>query len=725
MPKRRRPVNYDRQIVDYDSDDPLAAFRKRRKKGQKQKPVEPTTPNLLRQAVREELVELKWRDQFWSRRNAPTQLNMFITRHEQLEAYIFKGHAELTSQRAKLHTIFTEAVARIEKTKKKLGVNYDRALTFQLYQQIRHAQRRTRTSIEDHCFDAKEASRWTRLLLIRYFPASLFGGPNQRRLIKRLALLFTQPRSSEVQLFYLTEVLKVADFEWLKGVTKESIGCSIVARLANILINIVFVELRNAFYITENKSNQIQFYHKLEWRQLTKQHTQVMVSGKMLTPCDDKKDAANIRFIPSGNRFRLVMPFKPLLSKLETPFTYHGRSMTIGKVIVHLLAHLVSGLDGDERIVDVQTCEAMYTTLQSFLERNSERKLHAIQCDVEKCYDRLSINAVFKHAQKQIVKFLDRNEFLLARRNETNWTFQGGPKATSGDISLHRSLLMQWFERARTMRVRYAAEQFTFNFMPHSLIVSRMAVCLYLHHLGRRVLDKSLGSAEPKEPILLTRMVDDIMIMSTSQVQCEQVYGRLKDKLTMNEKKSQASASIDPRLIKSFDHDRPFQIAGCQISPDLKFIQPNAKAKKPLLSGAGATSSSSAQLVPMIYYKCTGLVKFYTRNCLTPMHHDPARFMRDFDAFIRRLFRLVATRLVAICRQLTPRQRETLPADLMARLIRFTKRRVRRQMVLNFTKTTFVSDATKTQLKNSIDPMIRRSCLEGLYLIAFILFTER
>ena len=41
----------------------------------------------------------------------------------------------------------------------------------------------------------------------------------------------------------------------------------------NILINILFVELQNTFYVTENKSNEIQFYHKLDWKQLTDQHT--------------------------------------------------------------------------------------------------------------------------------------------------------------------------------------------------------------------------------------------------------------------------------------------------------------------------------------------------------------------------------------------------------------------------------------------------------------------
>ena len=77
-------------------------------------------------------------------------------------------------------------------------------------------------------------------------------------------------------------------------------------------------------------------------------------------------------------------------------------------------------------------------------------------------------------------------------------------KATTPDL--------KWFENARNLRIRHDKQQFNFNFMPHSLIISRMAVCLYLHNMGKRIVEK-LG---PTEPLLMVRLVDDIMIISTS-----------------------------------------------------------------------------------------------------------------------------------------------------------------------------------------------------------------
>ena len=163
----------------------------------------------------------------------------------------------------------------------------------------------------------------------------------------------------------------------------------------------------------------------------------------------------------------MVMPFKPIMSKWETTFTYNGQPLTIGKVIVHLLNHLIKE-QSSETVKDVQTCKVrvlftfvvffltkqylkslqteMFNTIQSFLQTHSQTELHAIQCDVEKCYDRLSINQVFKNAQKQISKFLQNQSFLLARKDESGWSFRPSQQATSGDISLHCSLLIkvQW-----------------------------------------------------------------------------------------------------------------------------------------------------------------------------------------------------------------------------------------------------------------------------------------
>ena len=190
MGKRKRPVRHDRLVVDYDSDDPLAAFAKKRKikrTGPKQASLAPS----FREPIREELVSLKWTEQFWSRKYKKTQLNMFLTKHQQLQSYIFKGygflaeqskgtvyllrnhfHQIITTLPTALNEIFDCAVGRINKVKEKFGEKFDTKFTFQMYQQICHSRRKKRITIEDHSLSSQDASSWLRLGYSRVFTTS-------------------------------------------------------------------------------------------------------------------------------------------------------------------------------------------------------------------------------------------------------------------------------------------------------------------------------------------------------------------------------------------------------------------------------------------------------------------------------------------------------------------------------------------------------------------------
>ena len=162
------------------------------------------------------------------------------------------------------------------------------------------------------------------------------------------------------------------------------------------------------------------------------------------------------------------------------------------------------------------------------------------------------------------------------------------------------------------------------------------------------------------------------------------MFEKLEEKLTLNHNKSNATESINPSLIKSFNRDQPFQIAGCQISRDLKtwcpfcslfynrnsqitynlnycffskflwasylkFILPfSSKSRVPAINVPNCQS-----LERLIYFKCTGLIKFYTVNCVSPIEAtNPGRFMSDWDNFIRLVFRSLAARFVLYQRKL-------------------------------------------------------------------------
>ena len=78
--------------------------------------------------------------------------------------------------------------------------------------------------LEDRAFTPEEAKRWLRLIYMHYFPVNLLGGANQRRLFRRIKILFEQPRyaKAEFQIDDLSSasdwlILKKRRFDWLRA----------------------------------------------------------------------------------------------------------------------------------------------------------------------------------------------------------------------------------------------------------------------------------------------------------------------------------------------------------------------------------------------------------------------------------------------------------------------------------------------------------------------------
>ena len=312
---------------------------------------------------------------------------------------------------------------------------------------------------------------------------------------------------------------------------------------------------------------------------------------------------------------------------------------------------------------------------------------------------------MFKNCQKQISKFIGKDGFLLASMDGDQWRFRASSETSNTEISLHCNLLHQWFEKTRNLRVQHGKDQFNFNFMPHSLLVSRMAVCLYLHNLSKRALEK----VNPKGPFLIARLVDDMMIISTDPAKCEEFYNKMQEKLSFNQAKTHGSASIDPKLVKNYTEE-PFHIAGCQVSRDMKSIQPWAKEKLPLMDISDATGVEVQMMK-----KCSGLIRFYTKKCLSPVEmSNPLRFMEDWHQFNCHVFRMLASRFIAIYRRLIPRYKAAIPPTVFSNLVKYCKRQLKLCMLQNIQKSSVITPSVKSKLKKSVDQMVKKSYLEGI-----------
>ena len=154
--------------------------------------------------------------------------------------------------------------------------------------------------------------------------------------------------------------------------------------------------------------------------------------------------------------------------------------------------------------------------------------------------------------------------------------------------------------------------------------------------------------------------------------------------------------------------------AGCEIAHDLKSIRPLAKNK--VINLTNHLNPETA-----ITRHCRGLVKYYSKNCVTPTSlSDPGRFVKDWHAFLRLLFGVLTRRFVAIYNRLLSRQKANLSKTILAEMIKFTRKRVQIQMRTVFGRSKTVPPVIQVQLKRSIDAMIRKACLEGLFFFIFL-----
>ena len=195
--------------------------------------------------------------------------------------------------------------------------------------------------------------------------------------------------------------------------------------------------------------------------------------------------------------------------------------------------------------------------------------------------------------------------------------------------------------------------------MPHSLTVSKAAVCLYLQSKATKLTDKIDANAQ----FLSLRIVDDMIILSTKAESVEFFFESLAKNFDFNQKKLRCSVHIKPE-INTGSYEDNMNIAGCELSPDLKNLYVNPRPNSSVIP----ILDYSVDVNKKFEKKCFGLVKFYTSTNVIPpsiMNSAPSRFVVDWFEFLKSIFKAVATRYAHLAKHLLPKQRtNTITASL-------------------------------------------------------------
>ena len=544
--------------------------------------------------------------------------------------------------------------------------------------------------LEDRAFTPEEVKRWFRLIYMHYFPVNLLGGANQRRLFRRIKLLFEQPRSAKLTIHFISKCIQVKSIPWMEASLDQNSKTESIAKLITIIMRYLLIELRNTFYLTENKNNNNLFWQKFEWKDSTTNHIKMYLKARAMVPDPNttKNRPALIRFIPSGDKFRMVMPLSKQILNSRTPngnsidktFRYKGIELTFGKVIVNLMKKLIDRLNND-LVVNTDTVKLLNNRIKAFLFQNHQREIHGIQCDIEKCYDSLPISTVFKLCKREIVRFAENNshiqyDFEVKVRKEfyrtypAKWSFNPSNGLENRRLpSISVQSIFSWLDQVQMLPIRHYQNVFNYKFMPHSLLISKVAVCLYLQY---KSVVMTASDEFKSAPFIACRMVDDIIILSADAKLCYTFYKSMADLISLNDRKTNCSLHIDPLLNKKEAIN--FHIAGISLSLDLKTVWLSPRINKnPIIF-----KDPLNNIPETIQKTLSGLLRFFCAGNIAPVSivKNPWLFRDDFLSYVESVFTTLISRFYCIRSHLNDRQRKAVKPAFLVELMRMATKRI-------------------------------------------------
>ena len=125
-----------------------------------------------------------------------------------------------------------------------------------------------------------------------------------------------------------------------------------------------------------------------------------------------------------------------------------------------------------------------------FLFQNHQREIHGIQCDIEKCYDSLPISTVLKLCKREILRFAENNSHFqydfevkvskeFYRIYPVQWSFNPSDGFENRRLqSISVRSIISWLDQVPMLPIRHYQNVFNVKFMPHSLLISKVSVCL-------------------------------------------------------------------------------------------------------------------------------------------------------------------------------------------------------------------------------------------------------
>ena len=108
------------------------------------------------------------------------------------------------------------------------------------------------------------------------------------------------------------------------------------------------------------------------------------------------------------------------------------------------------------------------------------------------------------------------------------------------------STILAWLQITDRIAIRLNGKVFAPKMVPHSFVLSKVSVCLYLHLLGKRALEKVPDYRSANLRVI--RYVDDILILSARAAAIVEFVNRMEKYVTFNRAKMAGSSALTPLI---------------------------------------------------------------------------------------------------------------------------------------------------------------------------------
>lgn len=438
--------------------------------------------------------------------------------------------------------------------------------------------------------------------------------------------------------------------------------------------------------------------------------------------------------MPSGSKFRLLIPFRELIDKItvESTFTIKNVQLSTGKVLTHLIEFITS-LRNTSCLVNATSVGHLSTLLTNYLVKHRKsQNICGIKCDIEKCYDQLSYRDVMKKVEYEIFKFANNGDaeyiyftfktrmhlVVASRCVPYDWEFSTTPNEQWSKIPL--SIFLIWISQTYDFKINLNKKVYSFMMIPHSLMISKVSVCLFLQLRSEQCLRKV--SNVSTNNLLVIRLVDDIIILVNNRDMSDEslaglgktiseYYKALEKKLFFNDDKLQVSPLLTSFFAKLSGQplmNENLEIGTVTLDPQRHTIEILPRPKQPRIYALKSSWASFRTIPTKIsrnIFGCLGYV--INANFFNIKLAQPNDLLEQWTENLTVIFAHLSHRIIHLLRSVPGPIRRKIKPECSLKIKKIIWK------IFNTTKTKLVNYRMLMQEKGNINEQQIYKSLEG------------